>query len=92
MLWGHYADNHKGICLGFDLWENESDGGRIFEKVTYVSRRKNYDERILAIERQPQEEAQKFMKMLLLRKYKGWRYEVENMATMATTRPVPPLV
>lgn len=18
-MWGHYADNHKGICLGFDI-------------------------------------------------------------------------
>lgn len=24
LMWGHYADRHKGICLGFDV--SEADG------------------------------------------------------------------
>jgi hypothetical protein len=32
VLWGHYADNHKGICLGFDIQECP-------ERVEYVKKR-----------------------------------------------------
>ena len=31
--WAHYADNHKGVCLGFDIPENK------LRKVKYVSER-----------------------------------------------------
>ena len=33
LLWSHYADKHKGICLGFDLKEGT------FEEVEYVDKR-----------------------------------------------------
>ncbi|MES2434978.1 MAG: DUF2971 domain-containing protein [Pseudomonadota bacterium] len=33
LLWGHYGDNHRGICLGFDVPENAA------LKVNYVSER-----------------------------------------------------
>lgn len=33
VLWGHYADKHRGICLGFDM-PNE-----LLEQVSYVNSR-----------------------------------------------------
>ncbi|MZR31029.1 DUF2971 domain-containing protein [Sneathiella litorea] len=23
LLWSHYCDNHRGICLGFDIWDDD---------------------------------------------------------------------
>ena len=77
LLWAHYAENHKGICLGFDNWDDDPEGKRSLMNVHYVEDRKNYDERIRALEHQPIEERDKFSKMLLGKKYKGWEYEKE---------------
>lgn len=33
LLWGHYAENHKGICLGFDVKDEH------LKKVKYVKQR-----------------------------------------------------
>ncbi|MEQ1948265.1 MAG: DUF2971 domain-containing protein [Bryobacteraceae bacterium] len=33
LLWGHYADKHKGICLGFDIDD------RLVQPVKYVAKR-----------------------------------------------------
>jgi hypothetical protein len=34
--WAHYAENHKGICLGFDI------DNRLLKKVSYVKYRLKY--------------------------------------------------
>jgi hypothetical protein len=34
LMWAHYADKHKGVCLGFDVPE-----GEVLTKIRYVSRR-----------------------------------------------------
>lgn len=46
-MWAHYADNHKGICLGFDLpifWKGET---KLLDKVEYVENLRHLDERVL---------------------------------------------
>jgi len=66
--WSHYADGHKGVCLGFDIPDN------ILKNVTYTSKRlqlpsnkKNYNNRI------PEE----YIKTCLSKKYSHWKYEKE---------------
>jgi hypothetical protein len=61
LLWSHYADKHRGICLGFDVDE------RGLKPVTYVRRRPT-----LVIP--PTLES---VKELLFTKYRDWKYEEE---------------
>jgi len=61
ILWAHYADRHKGICLGFELPD------ALLEKVNYIDRRFPK----LTV---PDEE---FMKKLLFTKFRHWEYEQE---------------
>jgi len=68
LLWGHYADKHRGLCLGFDLADT------LVRRVNYVS------ERIpLRFEKgDPSRALDKgFVEHLLLTKYEHWRYEDE---------------
>ena len=68
LMWGHYAEKHTGMCLGFDVPEN---------KLVTVS----YKERPLKIEIDPEtrkpKPTEKFMEKLLRRKFIGWEYEDE---------------
>lgn len=59
--WGHYADSHKGICLGFDV-----DDSRLIE-VKYVKKRLSKD-----IFSSPEKNIK-----LLTTKFKHWEYERE---------------
>jgi hypothetical protein len=61
VLWGHYADKHKGLCLGFEVSNN------VLGKVDYVDSR-------LPV---PTELNEEFMKKLLFTKFKHWEYEQE---------------
>jgi hypothetical protein len=61
LLWGHYADKHRGICLGFEV------SGDILEKVTYVKERFP----------RPAVFDEEFMKKVLFTKFDHWRYEQE---------------
>ena len=62
VLWGHYADKHKGICLGFDMYEHPT----ILEYV------KTRFKKPLVIN-----ENEVFMKKLLFTKFIHWAYEEE---------------
>jgi hypothetical protein len=64
LLWSHYADKHKGVCLGFDV-SNE-----IIEKVDYLSERFPV----------PQVLDDAFMKKILFSKFEHWSYEQEYRA------------
>lgn len=61
LLWSHYADRHKGICLGFDVRDE------LVEQVSYVKTR--------AAMKHPFTEEK--MRRLLFTKYVGWSYEDE---------------
>jgi hypothetical protein len=60
--WGHYADNHKGICLGFEISE------KTLRKVKYVSER-------LARETLTLPDCNE---KLLTTKFSHWKYEQER--------------
>lgn len=68
VMWSHYADRHKGICLGFDV-SDESVG-----PVSYSGKR-------LAVEleqfKSPRELPLEFLTKLLFTKYAHWKYENE---------------
>jgi len=60
--WAHYAENHKGICLGFDIHDDR------LKKVKYVSAR---------LARSTLDESDRVEK-LLTTKFKHWSYEKEH--------------
>ena len=62
VLWSHYADEHKGICLGFDVPES------CLYEVKYVPER-------LQLEQLVPDEVQ--LQKLLRTKFKDWGYEAE---------------
>lgn len=64
VLWGHYADRHKGLCLGFEIPR------AILSKVRYVDSRWPV----------PGELDLQFMKRLLFTKFSHWQYEQEYRA------------
>jgi len=61
LLWSHYADRHKGICLGFDVCDD------FVAKVDYVEKRTPL--------RLPLMEDS--MQRILFTKFSGWSYEEE---------------
>jgi hypothetical protein len=66
LLWGHYADKHRGICLSFDIPD---------ETAMPVK----YPENLLAVEYDPatQTISEDSKRALVASKYKHWEYEVE---------------
>jgi hypothetical protein len=68
VLWSHYADGHKGVCLGFDVAED------VLDEVTYV------DDLLtarLGDEDDPSCIPQDLQDFLFLTKFRHWAYENE---------------
>lgn len=68
LLWAHYGDKHRGICLGFDIDD------------THVKEVKYFPERMtleIDMEREFGGLTEDFMENLLCAKYIGWNYEDE---------------
>ena len=63
LLWAHYTDKHKGICLGFDLPDEH------IRHVAYVSTRLPFPNPSDLNERRAQD--------WLFTKFSGWCYEAE---------------
>ncbi len=61
VLWAHYADKHKGICLGFDV------PAEYARKVVYVDTRQPF----------PTESNDQIAQDWIFTKFSGWRYEEE---------------
>ncbi len=64
VLWGHYADRHRGLCLGFEIPR------QILHSVRYVDARWPV----------PAALSMKFVERLLYTKFSHWRYEQEYRA------------
>ena len=68
LMWGHYAEKHTGMCLGFDIPDN------LLAPVIYAKRR-------LKIETDPEikrpKPTEKLMEKLIRRKFIDWKYEHE---------------
>lgn len=67
--WSHYAEKHKGICLGFDIPE------RLLNKVDYKPNRLKPDVELL---RGRTPEAEKEMMRSMHTKFAHWSYEQER--------------
>lgn len=66
--WSHYADGHRGLCLGFDMPD------AYLHRVSYSSKRLEPD--ISALEEAGDAGASE-MRRILTTKYTHWRYERE---------------
>jgi len=65
--WGHYADRHRGLCLGFDV------AADLAAPVSYTHRRlRGLTKKISSVALD-----QEITKRLLLTKFVHWRYETE---------------
>jgi hypothetical protein len=67
VLWSHYADRHRGICLGFDVDDE------LTIRVTYERERLNPAE----LWKGNEEQQQDFMQRILSTKFSHWSYESE---------------
>lgn len=74
LLWGHYADSHQGLCLGFDVQSADT-----FSKVSYKPRRFDWP---LGMDGNPRAPDENEFSDLLFTKYSGWRYEAEYRAKL----------
>jgi hypothetical protein len=61
VIWAHYGDKHKGLCLGFEIPD------RVCQRVEYVARRLQF----------PVKPALADANALLFTKYENWKYEKE---------------
>jgi len=77
LLWSHYAANHQGICLGFDL-----NPGEDVQHVHYTDQRPRIEKGAASI-------TDKLEELLLLTKYKDWCYEEElrKFVDLSTAKP-----
>lgn len=66
--WGHYADKHRGLCLGFDVPDV------LLTAVSYRRHRLQPD--LVAIEGDPAG-AERHMRQIIATKFTHWRYENE---------------
>lgn len=71
LMWSHYADHHRGICLGYDETDFMEQHSGVLKKVRYST---HYpDVSIGEITRDPN----KMLDNYLLTKHVDWRYEKE---------------
>ena len=68
VIWAHYADQHRGICLGFDI----PDG--FVREIAYKKDRESFPMDLG--DREPPEKLA-IMERLLFTKFEDWRYEDE---------------
>lgn len=61
VLWAHYADKHRGVCIGFEIRDE------VAKKVAYVSERLPF----------PESPEMKDSEAMLFTKYANWAYEEE---------------
>lgn len=67
LLWSHYADRHRGICLGFDVSDE------IAREIVYEDNRLGWPLQASGV---PQDVSEEQVTQLYT-KYAGWRYEQE---------------
>lgn len=68
VLWSHYADKHRGVCLGFDVRDE------LLDPVIYTDKPMKVPRDPKTKQSKPSEE---FMRALLYTKFIDWAYEEE---------------
>jgi len=80
LMWGHYADNHKEICLGFDISDSKNDKNGFLWKIRYQNRPlllSNKDKNFLKNKDCKNQKTMKIFKKIISTKSKLWSYEKE---------------
>ena len=72
-MWAHYADNHKGVCLGFDLPIYRGASTRLADKIVYVNELIEMNESVLT----DTEYNKKMQEIAKSTKSVHWEYEQE---------------
>lgn len=67
-MWGHYGNKHRGICLGFDVADEQ------LKNVKYIDKLLQPD---IDMKKMFGSLNQEFVENLFLIKYEGWSYEDE---------------
>ncbi len=80
LLWSHYADAHRGICIGFSV--NNDDMGSAMQV--------SYSEELPSIEYFDRNE-EETLKALILTKSSAWRYE-EEFRMVSKEPPIHPQI
>lgn len=78
VLWSHYADKHKGVCLGFDIPEEAA------MLVGYEPNRLNIDR---TRDLKAGEIGERTMQRILATKFEDWRYEDEVRVFVGLDEP-----
>ena len=68
VLWGHYAERHAGICMGFDVSEDHLREVIYEESLRHVKGDAETGELVLTAEE---------IDRLMSTKFKDWKYEQE---------------
>jgi DUF2971 family protein len=74
VIWAHYSDKHRGLCLGFEIPEMNEDPKSDAGYVKYVQHLSPFP---LNFEDMPESEHDSFARSALFTKYKDWAYEKE---------------
>ena len=74
LMWSHYGDQHRGICLGYSVPENS---GLNLKKVKYGGPRQVNASDVLAMLKDVPRATEAVDTNVLLRKAHSWRYERE---------------
>ena len=87
-MWPHYADNHRGVCIRFDM-ETLLDTGHVPFRVNYANERPTCDTIL--------EPTVEWVNKAVLTKGKPWEYEeewrlVENRGAGTTIRMSAPAI
>ncbi|WP_019834444.1 DUF2971 domain-containing protein [Sphingomonas sp. PR090111-T3T-6A] len=80
VMWGHYAEKHQGLCLGFDVPDS------YLERVRYQQRRLKID---TAVVDRGGQAALDFVLALMNTKFSHWRYENEMRLFVSLDQPDP---
>ncbi len=65
-MWSHYADHHRGFCVGFRFWPTNNNYFQYARKVEYQEE---------LPKPQLYEDTEEFVKKVFLIKSKQWEYE-----------------
>src|SRR5271166_525163 len=72
MIWAHYSDKHKGLCLGFEI-PSEVERAQT-RKVDYISTPLSFPTDFLLLDTQQQ---LPMAEKMIFTKYRNWEYEHE---------------
>jgi hypothetical protein len=69
LMWAHYADQHRGLCLGFEILDDKFP-----QEIVYTKSREPFPADLVS---RDESEILKAMKHLLFTKFEDWRHEDE---------------